>query len=71
MFQAKIIGRVAAGTDGYHRTISDDNLEAGQELARIASRNTVGIVISANFSPLCSTARLSQCRAGNLVARDG
>jgi hypothetical protein len=58
----KYLAGWAAGTDRYHLTVREDNLEARQTLTRIASRNAVEIVISANFFPLCSTARLSQCR---------
>ena len=70
MRNSKILGRLAAGTDRYHLTVGEDNLEARQTPTWIASRNTVEIVISANFFPLCSTARLSQCRAGSATPKD-
>jgi hypothetical protein len=47
----KYLAGWAAGTDRYHLTVREDNLEARQTPTRIASRNTVEIVISANFFP--------------------
>jgi hypothetical protein len=38
MFQAKITGQPAAGTDGYHLTLGEDNLEARQTVTGIPSR---------------------------------